>query len=349
MDFIDGKNLKACLRDINQEDIWHYVSQLADAARHLDDLGYVHRDIKPENIMINQEDKKLTLMDLGVVKLVQGAALTDSDGISHFIGTLQYSSPEYLLRNEEDTPEGWMALTFYQIGAVLHDMIMQIPIFKDECEPYGRLVVAVRDTNPVVESSAVDRDLIHLAQCCLLKSPEQRLAMLNWESFYQTDEPTTAKARVSRRIQWAKIKTEANTASIGDEEIKNELKHRVIDVLKSSARLIVVDNGLLLKIEVTSNNDNEVTLAINSNPEIGIKNKFTIVAKLEIVSAISEAISVGFSTQNNKKSIIQKGVIFKGIYNKDKLYQGYERAMYESIESIIQEDNHGYDMVVTKW
>lgn len=336
MEFIEGRNLKNCLSDISQDDIWHYISQLANAAKHLDELGYAHRDIKPENIMINLLEKKLTLMDLGVVKPIRGSELTDSDGVAHFIGTLQYSSPEFLLREEEDTPDGWRALTFYQMGAVLHDMIMQAPIFHDDSEPYARLVVTVRDKAPVISSDTVDQDLIHLAQCCLLKQPQQRLDFLSWDSFYQTDEPIAAKLRILKKMQLAKSKSEAETSGNDDESIKNELMHRVIDVLKTSVRVILADNSYLPKVSVTSNTDDSILLAFCALPDIGILSEFKVFVKLEIISVNSEAIVVNYSTQNNQNKTILNGTIFKGIYDKEKLCQGYENAIYESIDSLIR-------------
>lgn len=342
MEFIEGRNLKSCLSELDQDDIWHYILQLAAASKHLEDLGYAHRDIKPENIMINVEKKKLTLMDLGVIKPIKGSDLTDFDGYSHFIGTLQYSSPEYLLRCEEDTPEGWRALTFYQIGAVLHDMIVQTPIFKDECEPYACLVVAIKDITPTIKSDAVDQDLIHLAQCCLLKRPQQRLSMLSWDSFSPAKEPTSAKSRIMRRTQLAKINPTSTIPNNNDDEtIENELKHRVIDDLKTSARLIVSGCDLLPKVEVTSNNDDRVTLVLNASPEIGIESKFHINVKLEIISSSSEALNIEYSTQNSQDKTIYEGTIFKGIYNKENLYNEYEKAIYESIDLIIKDEDHG--------
>jgi len=343
MEFIEGENLKTCLQEINQEDIFHYISQLATVAKHLDDLGYAHRDIKPENIMINLAEKKLTLMDLGVIKPIYGADLTDNDGIFHFIGTLQYSSPEYLLRNEEDSQEGWRALTFYQIGAVLHDMIMQVPIFKEECEPFSRLVIAVKDNNPVIKSDTVNQDLIHLAQCCLLKDPQKRLDMLNWNSFYQAEEPTRAKSRIMRKMQLATIElisTSTSTSSTDDEAAKNELKHRVIDFLKTTARLVISDNNLPLKPEVTSNNNDKVILKLNKSPKIGIKNEFHVIIQIEIVSTKIEALSIGYSTQNTEKATVNEGTIFKGIYSREKIYQGLEQSIFDSIDSILKDEDH---------
>jgi hypothetical protein len=76
------------------------------------------------------------LLDFGVLKPIGEVGLTDVDGQRVFVGTLQYSSPEFLLRDEEDDAAGWRALSIYQVGAVLHDLIMRRSIFEEFVNPY---------------------------------------------------------------------------------------------------------------------------------------------------------------------------------------------------------------------
>ena len=47
----------------------------------------------------------------------------------YFLGTLRYASPEFLLRREQDSPDGWRAVTTYQIGTVLYEMIHVSRVF----------------------------------------------------------------------------------------------------------------------------------------------------------------------------------------------------------------------------
>ena len=73
-----------------------------------------HRDIKPANIVVLDNFSRLVLLDFGVLKPVGEVGLTDVDEQRLFVGTLQYSSPEFLLRDEEDNEQGWRALSIYQ-------------------------------------------------------------------------------------------------------------------------------------------------------------------------------------------------------------------------------------------
>ena len=111
------------------------IRHLVNAVRFLDSKEIVHRDIKPENILVNSSFDKLKLIDLGVAREMYGDGdagdATDHGGKRPFIATAQYSSPEYLFRLEAPSPQLWSALTLYQLGGALHDMVMRRPLFND--------------------------------------------------------------------------------------------------------------------------------------------------------------------------------------------------------------------------
>ncbi|RYX91909.1 MAG: hypothetical protein EOO28_24230 [Comamonadaceae bacterium] len=180
MELLPTKNLEECLSAIKQEHIRPLISQLASAAKFLEEKGLAHRDIKPSNIAINEQLTQLTLLDLGVVRPFGIADLTDVDQ-RPFIGTLRYSSPEFLLRQEEDTLEGWRAVSIYQIGAVLHDLLMKKPIFFENSEPYSVLVEAV--LNAVPEIYASDSHLVQICKHSLVKNPKTRSELVGWQDF----------------------------------------------------------------------------------------------------------------------------------------------------------------------
>ena len=116
--------------------------------------------------MISGDFSKAILLDLGVLLPIGAESLTDVDQ-RQFIGTLRYSSPEFLFRQEENTIEGWRAVTFYQLGAVLHDLLMKKVLFEDFTDPFPRLVEAVKSEKPHIASE--DHRCVHLANRCLMK------------------------------------------------------------------------------------------------------------------------------------------------------------------------------------
>lgn len=166
MERIPQRNLHQALADIPMDAVPKLMAQVASAARFLEDRGLAHRDIKPENIAVSDDFSHATLLDLGVLRPIGFSDLTDVSQRS-FIGTLRYSSPEFLLRQEEDTIEGWRAVTFYQLGAVLHDLLMKRPLFHEYGEPFAGLVEAVKSVNPVVQAD--DARCVNLARRCLIK------------------------------------------------------------------------------------------------------------------------------------------------------------------------------------
>jgi len=216
MAYLETKNLSQVLRDLPRNRIFPLIRQVASAAKFLEDNGLAHRDIKPENIAISDDFEQAILLDLGVLRPVGLSEITDENEKRVFVGTLRYSPPELLYREEEDSPEGWRAITFYQLGAVLHDMIMRRPIFHNFCEPYAKLVDAVREEIPEIKADDVESDLILLAKSCLVKNPERRLSMISWDQFL--------KAQLTRRsCDSYRERIRKRRALIGAQQEKKEL------------------------------------------------------------------------------------------------------------------------------
>ena len=184
MQRIEGVPLSHALDLIPRDQIPRIMAQIASAAKFLEDQTIAHRDIKPDNVMYSPDTGKATLLDLGVIRPIYSASSpTDDDRERPFIGTLQYSPPEFLLRIEEDSLHGWRAVTFYQLGAVLHDLIERHPIFSNRVSPYARLVNAIQQDTPSFRATDVPQELILLAQNCLVKGWQTRLRLVDWDNF----------------------------------------------------------------------------------------------------------------------------------------------------------------------
>lgn len=200
MECVPAKDLSQLLTEVPRDRIRPLIAQLALAAQFLEEQELAHRDIKPSNIAVSDDFVRLTLLDLGVLRPFGETGLTDTEG-QQFVGTLQYSSPEFLFRTEQDTLDGWRALTFYQIGAVLYDLIKRKPLFEEFSVPYARMVEAVKYETPDFNVPGADVDLVSLAQSCLVKDPALRLRLVTWDSFKVSQPPvsvTTIKDRVKR-------------------------------------------------------------------------------------------------------------------------------------------------------
>ncbi|MBW1795352.1 MAG: serine/threonine protein kinase [Deltaproteobacteria bacterium] len=201
MEYFDGKNLAEVLLDIPPSEFRSLISQIASAAKFLEEASLAHRDIKPENIGISSDMKSAKLLDFGVLRPFDLSNITNEGDQLYFIGTLQYSPPELLFREEEQSIEAWRAITFYQLGAVLHDLLMQKPLFEEFRNPYARLVRAVEKEIPLIDNPEADADLRLLAQNCLAKTPGHRLDTVKWEDFCQpkvADPMEAARRRIAQ-------------------------------------------------------------------------------------------------------------------------------------------------------
>ncbi|MCT9072389.1 protein kinase domain-containing protein [Cupriavidus gilardii] len=192
MEYVDYPPLTTVLSTVPDEAVVPLFSQLVDAVKFLDGLGIVHRDIKPENIHVSADFTSLKLLDLGVAREVEQSdapdgAITDHGSTRPFLATAQYSSPEYLFRLDAPSPRLWKGLNFYQLGAVLHDLIAKQPLFQYEMTLENRWLVAraVLTKVPVFADGNPARlaNLKSLASRCLVKDLESRLQLVGWEDF----------------------------------------------------------------------------------------------------------------------------------------------------------------------
>lgn len=258
MEYIQAPSLNNVIKILPRDRIKPLISQIASAAKYLEELNLVHRDIKPENIVVLPDFSKAVLLDFGVIRRFDENGLTDSTNTSRFIGTLRYSSPEFLLRKEEHDLNGWRALTFYQIGAVLHDMIMQYPIFEGSTEPFAKLVHAIDKETPVIFKEDVDSDLIDLAKRCLLKSPDLRLKCVAWEKF----EFNSSKAnllsvcdRIKERTEVYKINSGNYIEEIDEQRVIEQRLFDLCDSIDKIIRTVCIGKDHFPRIQISSKNN----------------------------------------------------------------------------------------------
>jgi serine/threonine protein kinase len=288
MSLEEGEVLSDCLMKIPKQNIRHIVSQLASAARFLEELGFAHRDIKPENIILTDLDAcNIKILDFGVLRPVGASSLTDGPEHTPFVGTHQYSPPEMLHRTEEQTSEAWRAITFYQIGAVIHDLLTQRPLFEEDKEPYANLVVAVDTKYPEFDVTIEDRELVGLAKRCLLKKPSDRLELVQWQDFlFKNKEAFDSKdERLTRLVRLQKTRLaeqplqplerrEINRlAQRRAGELITVLRTRVESVLDEFAgklppRVITVEQIFYPSITLCCNFVKDKTLAFDKNLNI---------------------------------------------------------------------------------
>lgn len=224
MEFFRGSELKQVIAAVPEDSIGPLIGQLVAAVQFMDSLGIVHRDIKPENILVSDDFKVMKLLDLGIIR--ESTNLDDRvDGTDHgekrpFIATAQYSSPEYLFRLEAPSPSLWRALSIYQVGGVLHDLVCRRPLFQSAVAADNKYALAMAVMKDPPDFSGVPAHLTSwaaLAARCLAKDSRVRLQSVDWGDFSFSPEMPTERlrralaSRTAQAIQAEKVQARTVT------------------------------------------------------------------------------------------------------------------------------------------
>ena len=180
MRYVAGSDLKALLGqtgDMPLARLLRIFVQIGDALDAAHELGLVHRDVKPGNILVASTQERtghgyfdhVYLTDFGLTKRTTSlsGALT---GTGHFLGTVDYVSPEQI----QGAPVG-PSTDIYALGCVLYECLTgQLPFHRDDDAAllWAHLVEApppVTSLRPDL-SPAVD-DVVARA---MAKAPEDR-------------------------------------------------------------------------------------------------------------------------------------------------------------------------------
>ena len=98
---------------LSDREIGEIGADLCEALDHAHSRGVVHRDVKPQNVLVGDEEPRARLMDFGVARLADSAALTAPGDV---VGTLAYMSPE----QAEGSATG-AATDVYSLALVLYE------------------------------------------------------------------------------------------------------------------------------------------------------------------------------------------------------------------------------------
>ncbi len=226
-----GEELGKRLPDVPRNNIRHIIDQVARAALFLRDNDRCHRDIKAANVFVSDDFTQVTLLDISVIREIHDpiGVGTDQDGQLPIVATARYSPPEYLFRLLEPGPELWHALTVYQLGGLLHDLIMRQPLFHSEhlaCATNRyRFAWIVATMIPNVQADDVDQDLVLTARRALDKDWKRRSA-LALEDFL-----ADAKVQQTRSLDFLGLASERGIL-IQDHEVSFRLQ-RILAIARA--------------------------------------------------------------------------------------------------------------------
>jgi serine/threonine protein kinase len=134
MDFIKGQDLLNLIGSLSIEEMLYITEQLVDTVEKLHEHHLVHRDIKPNNCILDQESKKVVLLDYGFVCTT---ATLPEDIKAHeklkkctkYYGTAVYMSPEvyYAKRGKRElTLEELMGNDVWSLSITLINMWLRL-------------------------------------------------------------------------------------------------------------------------------------------------------------------------------------------------------------------------------
>ena len=341
MELINLPTVSSRLLEVPRDAILLMTQHVAAAAQHLETLRMVHRDIKPSNVLVNDTYSHATLMDLGVLRPIGESDITDESAPT-FLGTLRYSPPEFLLREEEDTMEGWRAVTFYQLGGFLHDLIMRKQLFSD-ADPYPRLVDAVRRTVPAVYADDIDPSLVLLAQNCLVKSPTVRLTLVQWESFSGPPaSPGWTVAELETRIRSRNERARQGTSPAPDRHALpsgRPFPVRLTAELQELIRSVTTDTRnyprTTIKEPVQDGSRLQTTVYVSADAAFALSHEIEVRLTLDMFSADEEAIGLAaianLGPQRDGDPPAPTN-LFRGVYDQERLREVLRRLFLVALD-----------------
>jgi len=357
MEFVDAPNLMDSIEELPRERIPLILYQIASAARFLEEKQLVHRDIKPENIAVINDYSHAILLDLGVLRPFGDPGLTDEDA-RVFVGTLRYSSPEFLLRTESDTVEGWRAITFYQLGAVLHDLIMRRPLFEEFSEPFAMLVEAVKSEKPEIQASDLHPDLVLLSQNCLVKRPTARLSLVTWKDFEQLSakrkSSSSAKDRAKRRslLLRSQLQGKFTVQKQSYRQIAKQVTTHLDSIIRNEC--VGSDSCPPMQLILDGNNPIQVTATFAASPRHALSQQLSIRFVCEIIDETLMALSITSSACLLPKNASHGNpptyaTVFKGPIDSDALIARIQNTIWISIDLAQRQESLSADSNGVLW
>ncbi len=130
MEYLPGRDLAWHLRahgPMTEEKAASIGIQVLSSLGEAHGLGIIHRDIKPANVLLvrrKDRDDQVKLLDFGIAKLNEGEGRKTITGITEFVGTPGYMSPEQARGDGLDQRSD-----LYSVGALLFELVTGRELF----------------------------------------------------------------------------------------------------------------------------------------------------------------------------------------------------------------------------
>jgi serine/threonine protein kinase len=297
-----GHELEKGLPDIPRNKIRQILDQITKAVIFLRSKNLCHRDIKGANIFISTNFEAATLLDVSVTRDIHDPVGigTDHNGQLPIVATARYSPPEYLFRLLDPGPELWHALDVYQLGALLHDLVMREPLFQTEYmqsrENRYRFAWIVATKTPEIHAEDVDQDLVFLARRALDKDWETRSA-LKLEEFLAD---SAIRQAHSLQLLGLGLGASTRTTDTGGAALKRQRLSEIVRDVEDGIRNHLRQKGVTARhtIDPGPDDDSKVVMISWDAPETAQPGKPGEEIALRLLVRVKESVG-GFSFGGN--------------------------------------------------
>lgn len=128
---VNNAEFKQLNRTLGTADIRHYLFELLKALDYCHSMGIMHRDVKPHNIMIDQENRKLRLIDWGLAEFYHPGQEYNSRVASRY-----FKAPELLV----DFRKYDYSVDMWSVGCILASMVFKKEPFFAGTDNHDQLV-----------------------------------------------------------------------------------------------------------------------------------------------------------------------------------------------------------------
>lgn len=184
MELIDGRDVRSIIKEKGPLSVTAALDVTLQAARGLEYAhrqGIVHRDIKPANLLLDKNGR-VVVLDLGLARLEELATEGDEPGqpvgrltmAGHFVGTLEYASPEQAV----DAHEVDGRTDIYSLGCTLHYLLRGRPPYRRETTA---LILLAHYQDPIpslLDVLGVSTRVDSLFQRMMAKQPDHRIGSM---------------------------------------------------------------------------------------------------------------------------------------------------------------------------